>query len=113
MGERQDMFVVGLADVPSPKVGRTLLNGFIRYRTRPTISDRASKPSYESVVLAQLPAKLAANDQLAARTRKPVEEPSAGRGAIFTEHFVCHVGIDDPAHQRPTERRTSSMKNCP
>ena len=112
-GERQDVFVVGFADVPSPQVIRTLLDGFVRYRARATISDRASKPSYESVISAQLPPKLAANDQLSARTREPVEEASAGRGAIFAEHFVCHVGIDDPAHHIPTERRTSSMKNCP
>ena len=112
-GKRQDVFVVGFADIPLPEIVRALLDIFVRYRARPTILSRVSQPSDESVISAQLPPKFAANNQLSACTRKPIEEASAGRGRIIAEHFICHVGIDDPAHQRPTERRTSSMKNCP
>ena len=112
-GKRQNVFVVGFADIPLPEIVRALLDIVVRYRARPAILARVPQPSYESVVAAQLPPKFAANNQLSACTREPVEEASAGRGGIIAEHFVCHVGIDDPAHQRPTERRTSSMKNCP
>ena len=112
-GKRQNVFVVGFADIPLPEIVRALLDVFVRYRARPAILARVPQPSDESVVSAQLPPKFAANNQLPARTREPIEEASAGRGGIIAKHFVCHIGIDDPAHQRPTERRTSSMKNCP
>ena len=111
--EGNDVMVVGFADIPPPEILRSLLDGFVRYRASPTILDRVSKPSYEPVVSAQLVPKFAANDQLPARAREPIEETFARRGSVVSEHFVRHVGINDPAHQRPTERRASSMKNCP
>ena len=111
--EGQDVAVVGFADIPPPEILRALLDGFVRNGARPTILNRVSKPLYEPVVSAQLVPKFAANDQLPARTCEPVEESFASRGGFIAEHFVGHVGIDDSAHQRPTERRVSSMKNCP
>ena len=112
-GKRQDVFVVGFADIPLPEIVRALLDVFVRYRARPAILARVPQPSDESVVSAQLPPKFAANDQLPAWTRKPFEEAFTRWRSLIAEHFIRHVGVDDPAHQSPTERRTSSMKNCP
>ena len=112
-GKRQDVFVVGFADIPLSEIVHALLDGFVRYGACSAILARVPEPSDESVISAQLPTKFAANHQLSAWTREPFEEAFAGWGGIIAEHFIDHVGIDDPAHQRPTERRTSSMKNCP
>ena len=110
-GKREDVFVVGPARVSPSDFICARIHGFVRHRPRPTNTGRCSEPSHESTVSAELSKKVTANDQLPTRTREPVEETYARRRPIISEHFVCHIGVDDSAHQRPTERRASSMKN--
>ena len=110
-GKREDVFVVGPARVSPSDFICARVHGFVRHRPRPTNTGRCSEPSHESTVSAELSKKVTANDQLPTRTREPVEETYARRRPIISEHFVCHIGVDDSAHQRPTERRASSMKN--
>lgn len=112
-GEGQNVFVVGPACAPLAEIVRTRIEIFVRHHSRPANAGRSTKPSDKPVVTAQLPPKVAVNDQPPPWTRKPIEEVPACRRAAVSEYFVGHVGIDDPAHQRPTERRASSMKNCP
>ena len=111
--ERENVFVVGSADFPPTKFVRACLHIRIRHAPCPPKSDSDSEPLHESMISAQLPAQLAANNQLPTRTCQPIEKTLARRGPIIPEHLIRDVGIDNPAHQRPPERRISSMKNCP
>ena len=111
--ERNDVLIIRHADMLVTEFVRARLHIRIRHASCSAKSDCDSEPPHESLVPAQLPPKSAADHQLPTWILQPVEEVFARRGSIMTEHFVRHVGIDDPAHQRPTERRTSSMKNCP
>ena len=112
-GERHNVFIVGTADISLVEFVSTRIDRFVRNRARPAGSGRSPKPSNTPVVSAQLPLKPASDHQPSARTREPVEEAFARRRPVVSEHFIGHVGIDDRTHQRPTERRASSMKNCP
>lgn len=50
---------------------------------------------------------------LTAPCRCSVDLTAAGGRTILSEYLMCHVGVYDSAHQRPTDRRVSSMKNRP
>ena len=111
--ERNDVLIIRPADSPPTEFVRARLHICIRHASCSPKSDCDSEPLHESLVPAQLPPKSAADHQLPTWILQPVEETFARRGPIMTEHFVRDVGIDNPAHQSPTDRRTSSMKNCP
>ena len=90
-----------------------IVHCFVRHRAGASISQGAPEPLDESSVPGQLLSKFAADHQLSAWARQPIEESLAGRRAVASEYLVCHVGINDGAHYSPIDRRVSSMKNWP
>ena len=92
------MHVVRSADSLPAKSHGMVVHRFVRHRAGASVSQGAPEPLDESPVPAQFLSELSAHDQLPAWARQPVEELAAGRRAVASEHFVCHVGIDDGAH---------------
>ena len=112
-GERKYMQVVRFADSLAAEFRDMIVHCFVRHRAGAAISQAAPEPLHESPVLAQLLSEFAADYQLSAWARQPIEESLAGWRSVASEYFECHVGINDSAHYSPIDRRVSSMKNWP
>ena len=78
-----------------------IVHCFVSHRAGASISQAAPEPLHESPVLAQFLSEFAADHQLTAWTRQPIEESLASRRAVAAEYFVCYVGINDSAHYNP------------
>ena len=110
-GERKYMQVVRFAGSLAVEFRDMIVHRFVSDRACASISQAAPQPLHESPVLAQLLSEFAADHQLSAWARQPIEESLAGWRSVASEYFECHVGINDSAHYNPIDRRVSSMKN--